>query len=337
MAQIKLGGIKIFEERTCLTRSCPWGKNALSKICSNFANQRINVTLLTHIADIGEEKCRMSVCISELSDKYSSCNLMHIEAEPVHEVQLQSDVNIIALFPHDQRFDVTGMLIKLLVKENIYLFGFASSPSAICIIVSVTDSRRLIEALFKPFEFRSYKTPLDWHAAYKGQEQVLKEIVCSYQEKIIKVYNVVQYTELDFWKMILPGAMLPNFSQALAKLHDLGVKMPFLVAQPDLKGNIFMAFCLASPLFEKAKQIFTELLPGQSPTYQSGVSIFFLQGPHFGDRFGIVNALVGSLQDVSITPLALSCAVNSMSVVIPANDLNRAIQTLKGSFQIPEE
>jgi aspartokinase len=65
------------------------------------------------------------------------------------------------------------------------------------------------------------------------------------------------------------------------------------------------------------------------------VAALFLHGPHFGDRYGIANALIQTLEQSHTEILALGCAVSSISVVIDAEDIPTATRALQTAFSIP--
>ena len=65
------------------------------------------------------------------------------------------------------------------------------------------------------------------------------------------------------------------------------------------------------------------------------VAGIFLHGPHFGDRYGIVNALVEALEQVPVSILALSCSISSISVIIRQHELAPALLVLGQVFEAP--
>jgi len=46
--------------------------------------------------------------------------------------------------------------------------------------------------------------PLRLARGLSGRSKLLREIICSYEEQVIKVYNVAQETDLDLWCLELP-------------------------------------------------------------------------------------------------------------------------------------
>ena len=204
MSRIRLGGIKISEGRSHLNASCHCGENALTNICSRLAANRINITLLTHVADSAGGHSVSALC-TEKEDGFSGYFLLKVNGGQDCTVSMQSDINILSVFPHEQKPAVTGKLLETLAGNGVRLHGLASSPSAMSLLIASPDMARVIDGLFSAFDFPSYPTPLDWHAAYQGKEQVLREIICSYEEQIIKVYNIAQQVDLDLWSLTLPA------------------------------------------------------------------------------------------------------------------------------------
>ncbi len=100
---------------------------------------------------------------------------------------------------------------------------------------------------FEAFTFPAYPSPFDWHAAYQGREQVLKEIICSYEEQVIKVYNVAQETDLDLWRLEIPASRLGDLGAVFQDLDRRDCACPSWWPFPWLPGSamIQVACCLA--------------------------------------------------------------------------------------------
>jgi aspartokinase len=335
MSKVRLGGIKAFEKRAYLTFSCRSENDALGDICSRLAAERVNISLLTHIADTGTHEA-ITAASTENAEDFSSYLHGQATRPQCHVGKLVTDVSAISIFPHDQKLSVVGSLIRALAGVGIKPYGFASSPSAMTVIVPSSDFSEVIYGLFDAFEFPSYSSPLDWHAAYRGQEEVLNEIICSYQEEVIKVYNLVHHIGLDLWKITLPRNSLCDFGSVLLELNAWSLKMPFLVSKPCRDAeSICFAFCLPASRGDQVREAFGRNLPEVDLLGRGPVSVLVLHGPHFGDRYGIASACVESLQNARIAPLALSCAVSSVSVVIEDKDSYRSIEALSAKFRIP--
>lgn len=335
MARIRLGGIKAFERQAYLTSTCRSGGDVLRDICSRLAAERINLSLLTHVAGNGG---RWSITAAGTGDADGFSSYIHWkESHGECTVgKLRRDVSMISVFPYHQRLDVIGSLLSTVAGKGIRLYGLASSPSAVTVLVSADDFKSAVDGLFDVFEFPTYSSPLDWHAAYRDQEELLSEIICSYEEALIKVYDVTSHNELDLWKITLPFSRLEDFGELLLALHHSEMRMPFLVSKtlPEETGLCF-AFCVATGGRVRVKELLERRMPDRECCLSGPVSVFFLHGPHFGDRYGIASTLVTCLDNAKIVPLAVSCAVSSMSVVVDDRDSQRIMGALRSSFLIP--
>jgi hypothetical protein len=335
MPKIRLGGLKALEKHAYLTSLCRSGEDTLGDICTRLAADRINLSLLTHIADAGAHESITSAC-TEGTDGFSS----YVHWKESHGEcsigKLLTDISIVSIFPHDQKLSVTGSLIDVLARSRILPYGFASSPSAMTTLLSPPDFEGLISGLFDSFEFPGYSSALDWQAAYRSQERPLKEVVCSYHEEVIKIYNITQYIDLDLWNIRMPIQRMGDFAKVLFQLHELRLRMPFLVSKfPPDNGEIYFSFCLAAAHQAQVKEVLIQNLPALDSFCLGPVSLFFLLGPHFGDRYGIANTLLKVLKNAGIPLLALSYTVSSFSLVIRGNNPDRTIAALYSNFQIP--
>jgi aspartokinase len=334
MSRVRLGGIKAFEKRAYLTSFCRSGEEVLGDICTRLAADKINLSLLTHIADNGTRESITAACTAS-AEGFSSYALWKASHGQCSIGKLLDDISIISIFPHEKKLNVTGLLLNVLAENRIRPYGFASSPSAMAALVSSSDFEPTIYALFDVFEFPTYSSPLDWHAAYRGQEGLLDEIVCSYQEEIIKIYDLAYQSDLDLWTATVPFEGLGEFSKVLLDLHELQFKMPFLVSKSSSEFNrLYFAFCLPAAYHEEAMRAFDRNSPQADLFCHHSVSVIFLHGPHFGDRYGIANALVKTMWRAGVFPLAMSCAVSSLSVVIEGSELNKTLAALNSGFKI---
>jgi len=60
-----------------------------------------------------------------------------------------------------------------------------------------------------------------------------------------------------------------------------------------------------------------------------------MNGPHFGDRYGIAAQMLAALSDGGVQLLALSCSIASIAGAVPARQMNTAIECMRHYFDIP--
>ena len=331
VSKIKVGGLKILEEGAGVVSSSAEGSLRLKAgICSPLARNRINLTFLTHVAGAFDAEA-YSVFCTELTAGMTSFTLVKTDAE-AGLVSLHAPVCIISLYPHDKRADIKGAFLRALAQARVMVLSLASSPSAISAVISAHAKKRAVERLFSFFEFPSYDTPEEFYAMQPPPEELVREVVAAYQEKVIKIYHLIELADLDLWCVSIPTSMvLENLGAALMALGRQGLRIPFLVALPGAEDRFVCTFSTASERQEEVARLLDTHISVNSQRL-SPVAALFFHGPHFGDRYGIVDTLMQALERVQVEPLALSCTVSSISVMLKNENLAPAMAELSQTF-----
>jgi len=331
MTKIKLRGLKLLEGGAQVISSNPGDHNLLATgVCSPLALNKINLTFLTHAALDQSVSCLTSFCTEGSAGRASAAL---IEAPFGGTVKLHENISILSVFPHDQRPQVAGVLLESLARKEITLQGMGSSPSAVSSIVPTAETEAAIDTLFDAFEFPAYGSPSDWYAAYEGKEHLLQKIIASYQEKVIRIYDIVQQSDLDLWNLVQPPSGLGDLGAALVTLGRLGVTMGFLTATPSPNGSLAFSFCFPSARAGEIRRGISHQVGNTPLEFHPQVAALYIHGPHFGDRYGIAHTLVRAMENDGVSLLALGCTVSSISVIIRQEDLDTALQALEATFQ----
>ena len=301
-------------------------------VCSLLARNKINITFLAHVSPDERAGCTTALCTADSVGR-ESASLVESRGVPSGRVDLNDDVSILSVFPHEQRPQVTGRLLEAFAGKDIALLGLASSPSAVSSVVFSADTKATINAFFNAFEFPAYRLPADWHAAYEGKEELLRKTIASYEEKVIRIYGLVQQHDLDLWNLELPTSGLENLGAVLVDLGRQGAKLPFVAALPSVKDKLRFSFCFPRAQTAAIRGAFSRHLDTTAVSRHPRTAVLFLHGPHFGDRYGIAHTLTTALENAGIALLAMGCTVSSISVVISDKDLTKAVQTLDATFQ----
>ena len=322
-----------------MVASFPQAKGRLAqRVCAPLAINQLNLNLLTHVAGDCQVLC------TEAASGEAACTLIRAGAEAEAVVHFRPGTAIISTFPHDKRPEVIGNFIRSLSRARVMIHGLASSPSAISAVVASQKGKAVVRQLFRDFHFPAFQSPEEFFAAQSPPEELVHKVVAAYQEKTIKVYWIVPQSDLDLWGLAVSSTdILAGFADALLELGSLGLKIPFLVAIPASQSEDFiLSFSTAGAqtLEERGLQISRLLqrhLPDLRPVRLTPVAGIFLHGPHFGDRYGIAQTLVESLEEAQITLLALSCAISSISLIIRQHELAAAQLVLGNTFASPIE
>jgi len=334
--RIRVGGLKILEGGACVVASFPQDEGGLAaRVCTPLALNRINLRLFSHVAADREVLCT----VAQAGE--AAATLIKTQGGEEAAVHLHPAAAILSLYPHDKRPEVVGSLIRSLAQDRVIIHGLASSPSAISAVLSSGRTGIAVRRLFKNFHFPAFESPEVFFAAQAPPEELVRRVVADYQEKVVKVYCILPQPDLDLWGMTVSSSeILAGFADALLELGSLDLQIPFLVALPGLGGKEFiLSFSTAGPPERGAeiRRILMENLPGRRPMRLTPVAGIFLHGPHFGDRYGIAQALVESLEKAHIAILALSCTISSISLIIRQHQLAAAQLVLGHTFASPVE
>ncbi len=192
------------------------------------------------------------------------------------------------------------------------------------------------EALFGPFVFSAYRTPADWKLSRKGKEELYREVVASYQEKNPKVYALEWQRKLGLLLLSLPPEELGALGRAL-RAFAAQDKASASLAVGSVQGPAGFHLSFAVPLV--AREDFSRLVGSKVPQATLGeipaVALFSMNGPHFGDRYGIVSELLAAFDRDGIPLLALGCSIASICGVVAADQVAPATRCIQDCFEVP--
>lgn len=335
LSKLKVGGLKILEEGAGVVSSfAEEAPHLMQGICSPLAQNRINLTYLSHVAGAFGEAEDYTVFCTDLAAGMAGFTQVKAYAGASGHVGLHAPTCIISLYPHDKRADIIGGFIRALGRARVMVLSLASSPSAISAVLSDQAKDRAMKRLFSIFQFPGYATPAEFYAMQRPPEALVREVVAAYQEKVIKIYQLIRLADLDFWSFSIPSStLLENLGAALMALSDREVKIPFLVALPGPEDRFVCTFCTASERSREVAHLLEDHIPVIPPQRLSPMAALFFHGPHFGDRYGVADTLVKALDRVNVPLVALSCTVSSISVIIKEADLPAAVQVIMDTFE----
>jgi hypothetical protein len=243
---------------------------------------------------------------------------------------------VLSIFPHKSDPTITGSLLEVFDQEGIDPDGYANSPSAISVVLKRGIIKKASNALFGPFSFSAYRTPTDWKLAQKGKEQLYKEVVASYQEKRPKVYGLEYQEGQEFLQIDLKSRHMGPVGTALKEFPRLGHYLTFLATSPrQEKGKEKLFICLPTSEGHSNTEIVRRTAPEVDVEIISPVATFAMNGPHFGDRYGIVSDLLRSFKEGNVDLLGLNCTIASIIGVVPSPHIQSAIQAIQGCFEVP--
>jgi aspartokinase len=332
ITSIQLGGFKTLKEVVWICMTPPKGEKRFPVKCSGLlAREKINLPFLTcsnyepdRGLDLVVESYQSDLALSILDDHFKNIKLDSAKAA------------VLSIFPHKSNPEVLGNLLDVCGREGLEPLAIANSHSAISVVFPERNISDATSALFGPFRFGAYRTPSDWKLAQKGKEVLYKEVVASYQEKRPKVYYLERQDSQDLSHVKINHHDLSAVGKVFKGFARMGLSLNFLVSTSSQeKRETRLFFCLPEPSGKSCHAITRRLLPKAVTAEFSPVALFSMNGPHFGDRYGIASELFQALESVHVDLLALSCATASIMGVVPADQIDSTIQAIQGCFDVP--
>lgn len=330
--QARLGGFKILKDVVLISIISPKPSvEFLDHLCRVIAEERINLPFITAVND--GRAWGVNIMVDDSNGFRTS---QRIEQEFGSVFTNASQSAVLSLFPHKSDPTITGSLLEIFDQEGIDPDGYANSPSAISVVLKRGIIKKASNALFGPFKFSAYRTPADWKLAQKGKEQLYKEVVASYQEKRPKVYGLAYQEGQEFLQIDLTGRHMGPVGTALKEFARLGLYITFLATRPSQeKVGDKLFICLPTLEGHSNTEIINRIASAVEIEMISPVATFAMNGPHFGDRYGIASELLHALQEEEVDLLGLNCSIASIIGVVPSAQIQRAIQAIKQCFEVP--
>jgi hypothetical protein len=331
-SSIRLGGFKILKGLAQFTLVWKEESKILPNIlCQAIAQKKINLSYCTYFHLDGFRGLDL------IADTNDGLRLSLLFEEHVGRIYNHAPESaVISIFPHKKNPEIIGKLFNMFHQKMITPAALGNSPSALSVILGKDMVRKARNALFEPFDFSAYRTSEDWKLAQKGDEQLYKEVVATYQEQRPKVYGLEYYEDQECLVIHMERTRVTEMGDAFNHFARMGLYLTSAILEPSLKDDhMILAFSLPSSPRADYVQIIHRLNPKAQidPIYP--VSVFSMNGPHFGDRYGIVSELLNTLNQNDIDLFCLSCTIASITGVVHSDQMNNAIEAIKKCFDVP--
>jgi aspartokinase len=160
----------------------------------------------------------------------------------------------------------------------------------------------------------------------------------AYREPRVKTYGFEKMTDLSLFEMNAGRAGMDSLGLAFCGMGDEGAPFHLVFSWVSSEG---LEFCLVTqrPWAEMIREHMDRCVPGGAEAVirqTSSVELVFFQGPHFGDRYGILDTTVRALACKGITIKAAVCSGACIYVVLSEGKSEEAVKALCESFEIPE-
>lgn len=164
------------------------------------------------------------------------------------------------------------------------------------------------------------------------------ETIAVYWESQIKTYGLNEFDGLAHVQFVCSPEQMASVGRVVREMEEPGIRMLLVVGLAAEDGLMGLGLLVGQRWEEGVMhELRSALGEGTAPSLQSTspVSLIFLHGPHFGDRYGIADAAVGALTGDGIPIIALGCTASSIYLVLPEEERKAAGHSLKEAFLLP--
>jgi len=164
------------------------------------------------------------------------------------------------------------------------------------------------------------------------------ETVAMYWEPQIKTYGFQVKKNLALYEYALSADLSAQWGRFVGSVEDSRNRFHLLCAQMNASGGLeLLLLCDPKLGASLACDIETEMpqSTGCRCRVTAPVELLFFQGPHYGDRYGIVDFMLQALGDNAESILATACSCASVYLVLSNGCAEKIRAVLAEAFSIP--
>lgn len=150
METIRIEGVKLSRELITINlRRLSHIENTLSRFCKNLSDNQINMLFLS--AMHGNENRQITCCVESEAGVFIH-TLIESEPDLRSQAEIIEPTGLLTLFPHHFSLKVLGLVLSVIGKSSLSLYGVASSISSLTLILDYYELERAIERLREKIE-----------------------------------------------------------------------------------------------------------------------------------------------------------------------------------------
>ncbi|MBN1102001.1 MAG: hypothetical protein JXL84_01165 [Deltaproteobacteria bacterium] len=165
------------------------------------------------------------------------------------------------------------------------------------------------------------------------------EITAAYRESRIKTYGFQKVMGLSLVEVTALGRGMESLGRALYRLGELGIEFHLVFSGVSDKG-FPKGYLLMGREWEELLSGYMppggSVEPGVLLRIVSPVEMVYFHGPHFADRYGIVDASVQALAVKGLHIMASACSGSCVYLVVPEGMADKTAAALSEAFDVPK-
>ena len=165
------------------------------------------------------------------------------------------------------------------------------------------------------------------------------ETVAVYKEEQVKVYGITEKADLALGILRFPSNKTELWGVRTSAFEDCVKRFELVTSHATDKNIIELHLLFDRKNSKKLSEKLSEWVkdePNTEFSIKQPVDLLYLFGPHFQDRFGIVDVAFNALLQNNIDILVSGCAGTSMYFVTSQKQGSSGLKILKDTFLIPK-
>jgi hypothetical protein len=346
MKQIRMNGIRLSNPQVGVSQTCPVNAAASSGYLYRFmAVERINMMFLNLFC--ADDFLRINCCISpEKQAKVEELTLRDHTG-----VTCRPRIGTVSVYPHQFSFAALGYLLYIFGKKRFSFHQMASSGAMLAFVVDYAHQEMIAAGLEQQLRLPITRTPFRQDMDTDEILAMLRkrpETSAEYVEAKVRTYGINAKSGLTLCSLIISGEALADWGARIRVLEDCGLRFAFTSAETLPDGRIRLFFlsdgetagsepAAASVNMNGCPSMLSSVLDGADGEMAivPEVCLISLQGPHFGDRYGIGDYAFSVLMRESVPLLLAACVGAMIYIVVPDAAKQQSKSLLSQVFETP--
>ena len=322
-AHYKINGIRLNRHLIELTRKNQKGEAHIGG--PGRQNSGSGAALYQGMAD--HQKNLVLLVRSGIEDSVLSSGVMqakYFDPDILPDLMIESyrQVSTVSIYPHNYQLPPLASLLSFLDREQLRFRQLVSSNAMLTFVIDAHGCDEFVDRISSVFELPPTHTPFEQEEDEEQEAFIRRkypETRASYVEAKIKTYGVVAKSGLTLSVHDLPFFQNGLLDKALAPIQ---ATEQFVFLSAWMRDGTNGCFVLISQDPE-----------ADGPRIRLPVDMLTIQGPHFGDRWGIIHRTFSCLHDRQVPLLFSGCTGASISLVFSQGMGEEAIDALQDVFE----
>ena len=164
------------------------------------------------------------------------------------------------------------------------------------------------------------------------------ETIAVYREEQVKVYGITEKADLALAILFFPVTSMALWGQRIISLEQSLNRFELVTCHAGNSNTVELHILFDPKNASILRSTINALIKEEENTVctlKQPVDVLFLFGPHFQDRYGIVDIAFNAFRKNNIDILVSGCAGTSMYFVTSKNQGRKGFKILTDTFLIP--